>query len=129
MPEKQPPRVACRLCGDGPETRPDLFALTRVNEKGIPGLWECISAEGCRARQALAMRIRIYVDGDFIVEGISPRRDANLELEILGRMMAQNAVDHCAVRIEPASGEKGGGCWMLIGGKKGDRPTEIDLPV
>jgi hypothetical protein len=56
MSEQQPPRVACRLCGDGPESRPDLFALRRVNQKGEPGVWECSDVQACADRQAAAAR-------------------------------------------------------------------------
>lgn len=33
-------RVLCHLCGASPSTDPRI-ALTRVNEKGVIGIWEC----------------------------------------------------------------------------------------
>ena len=33
--------IACRWCGANPAKDPKI-ALGRVNEKGVPGIWECI---------------------------------------------------------------------------------------
>jgi hypothetical protein len=32
--------IVCRWCGADPSKDPGV-ALTRVNEKGVPGVWEC----------------------------------------------------------------------------------------
>jgi len=32
--------VVCRWCGADP-AKDSKVALTRVNEKGVPGIWEC----------------------------------------------------------------------------------------
>ena len=37
----RPARVVCRLCGADPAKDPTV-GLTRVNEKGVIGIWECV---------------------------------------------------------------------------------------
>ena len=32
--------IVCRLCGARPGNMDGVY-LTRVNEKGVPGIWEC----------------------------------------------------------------------------------------
>lgn len=37
----EPRPISCRWCGANP-AQDSTVALTRVNEKGVPGIWECV---------------------------------------------------------------------------------------
>lgn len=45
--------MKCRKCGAGPNDPP--YHLTRVNEKGVDGIWECRPACGHQQMQEQAL--------------------------------------------------------------------------
>lgn len=40
--------IACQICNAKPSDEPGNVHLERVNEKGVPGIWQCAQGTGCR---------------------------------------------------------------------------------
>lgn len=53
--------IICRLCGKGPNAVAGV--LVRVNEKGVPGVWECRPI--CGAELPEDERVAAAIDGRF----------------------------------------------------------------
>lgn len=70
-------------------------------------------------------QVTVYVDGK-VIGSRSSFGDAPSEyLDIAEEIMTEKKVDHCAIRIEDENKQ---GCWMMVGGKNGDRPRMGDKP-